>query len=115
MMKAGLPGVTPMPRTIELDEEQARELEQLAARQRRTVDALVRQAVDGYLAQRQREEAARRADFEAVVASFREGVPPDMSPEEIEAEISAAWSEYRAERAAQLASDASGAADTRGR
>ncbi|MCC7104934.1 MAG: ribbon-helix-helix protein, CopG family, partial [Chloroflexi bacterium] len=89
--------------TIELDELRLRALEQFAAAERRSVEDLVRQAIDNYLAQRERDRPELRARLESVVAAFREGVPPDATPEEIEAEITAARAEYRAERTARRA------------
>ena len=92
-----------MQRTIELDEEQVRELERLAAKDRQTVDELVREAVNGYLAQRGRDWTDWNRRFNALVARFREGVPPGITPEEIEADITAARAEVRAEMAAERA------------
>lgn len=89
-----------MPRTIELPEEQAREIEQLAAQEHRSFEELVQLALGDYLARRKRERSDWDRRLDEAVASIREGVPPDMTPEEIEAEIPANWEEYRAERAA---------------
>jgi predicted transcriptional regulator len=100
-----------MHRTVEIDEEQVKELEQLAARQHRTVDELVRQAVDGYLAQQQRDWSDWNERFDAFVTRVRSRIPAHLTPEEIEADITAARAEYRAEQAARRAgggSDASG-------
>jgi lipase chaperone LimK len=102
-----------MQRAIELDEEQVRKLEQLAARQRRSVDELVRQAVDGYLAQQQRDWSEWNEQFNDFVARVRSRIPPDISPEEIEADITAARAEYWAEQAAQRGED--GGPDASGR
>jgi Arc/MetJ-type ribon-helix-helix transcriptional regulator len=90
----------PVQRTIEFREDQLRELERLADQERRSLDEVVQLAVGDYLARRRdRDDWAQRLD--EVVARFRAGVPPDLTPEEIEAEITANWEEYRAERAAQ--------------
>jgi predicted transcriptional regulator len=94
-----------MQRTIELDEGQIRDLERLASANRRTVDDLIRFAVSDHLPRRQHNQDACQQRFDAVEASFREGVPADMTPEEIEAEITAARTEHRAEHATQRASN----------
>ena len=90
-------------RTIELDDEQVLALERLAAQERRSVDELVRQAVSGYLAQHPRDWTDWNRRFDDLVARFRAGVPPDVTPEEIEADITAAREEYRAGVRAELA------------
>ena len=92
-----------MQRTIDLPEDQIRELEQLAASERRSLDEVVQFAVGDYLARRRgRTDWAKR--FEEAVERIREGIPPDISPDEIEADVTAAWEEHRAERATQRAS-----------
>jgi predicted transcriptional regulator len=102
-----------MQRTIELPDEQARELERLAAQEHRSFEELVQLALDDYLARRKRDRSDWLRRFDQAVARIREGVPRDLTPEEIEAEISANWEEYRAERAAarragETAADAGG-------
>lgn len=87
-----------MRRMVELDEAQVAELERLAAAEHRSVAELVRQAVAAYLSQRPADHSAAAERLDAVVASFRAGILPDVTPEEIEAEITAARAEYRAER-----------------
>ena len=101
-----------MQRTIELPEEQVRELEQLAAREHRSLDEVVQFAVSDYLARR-RSWADWGRHWNAVVADIRSGMPPDVTPEEIEADITAAFEEVRAERAA--ARRAAESADARAR
>ena len=102
-----------MKRTIHLPQEQVRELERLAADEHRSVDEFVQLALGDYLARRNaRAEWAKRLD--EVVAQFRAGVPTDMTPEEIEAEITANWEEYRAERSSSGGAVGT-AADARGR
>ena len=88
-----------MHRTIELDDEQARKLEQLAARDQRSVDELLHLAITDYLARRGRDWSEWNRRFDAFVEQVRARVPRELSPEEIEAEITANWQEYRAERA----------------
>jgi hypothetical protein len=98
---------------IHLEGEQVRALERLAAEEQRSVDELVRRAVDGYLAQRRRDGDDWGERFDALVARVRAHMPPDVTPEEIEADIGAAREEVRAERAARRA--ASDGADAGGR
>jgi hypothetical protein len=89
-----------MQRTIELPEEQVRELERLAAQEGRGLDDVVQLALGDYLARRKRDRSEWVRRLDDVVARLRAGVPPDMTPEAIEAEITANWEEYRAEPAA---------------
>ena len=89
-----------MQRTIELPEEQVQELERVAANEQRSLDQVVQFAVSDYLARRQsRSEWGRR--LEEAVERIRADIPPDITPDEIEADVTAAWQEYRAERAAK--------------
>ena len=90
-----------MQHTVELSDDQVRELERLAAEQRVSVDALVQRAVGDYLARR-RERAEWGRRWEALVADIRSRMPPDVTPEEIEADITAASEELHAERTAAL-------------
>lgn len=98
---------------VNLDDEQLRALKDLAAEEGSSVAELVRRAVDGYLGQRRRAARAWGERFDTVVARFRAGVPAELTPDEIEAEITAARAEYRAERAA--ARRFGGTADAGGR
>jgi hypothetical protein len=82
--------------TVDLDEEQFRELERLALREAEPVQVLVRRAVDRYLAARSDDWGAR---FDALVARVQERIPDDLTPDDIEADITAARAEVRAERA----------------
>jgi Arc/MetJ-type ribon-helix-helix transcriptional regulator len=85
-----------MQRTIDLTDEQLRELEQVAAREHRSVDDVLQRAVGDYLARRHGDWADWNRRFDAVVARFRAEVPEDLTPEQIEAEITANWREHRA-------------------
>jgi hypothetical protein len=98
--------------TIELAEAQAAMLHVLALKDRRTLADLVYEALAEYLVRRGMDPAERvieprreipdeewRSSFQAVVERIRARVPKDWSPEEIEAEITAAWEEVRQERA----------------
>ena len=102
-----------MQRTIELPDEQARELERLAAQAHLSLEELVQLALGEYLARRKRDRSDWLRHFDEAVWRIREGVPPDLTPDAIEAEISTNWEEYRAERAAtrrasETAADAGG-------
>jgi predicted transcriptional regulator len=94
-----------MQHTIELPDEQARELEHLAAQEHRSFEELVQLALGDYLARRKRDRSDWVRRFDQTVMRIRQGVPPDLTPEEIEAEISTNWDEYRAERAARRANE----------
>jgi predicted transcriptional regulator len=89
-----------MQRSIELSDDQLRALERLAAKERRSVDELVQLAVGDYLARRRRDWSEWGRRWDAVVADIQSGMPPDVTPEEIEADITAAFEEVRTERAA---------------
>jgi ribbon-helix-helix CopG family protein len=82
--------------TVELEDEQLRELERLAAHQSAPVDELVRRAVDQYLAAQSKSWGAR---FDALVVSVQARLPDDLTPDDIEADITTARSEVRAARA----------------
>ena len=100
--------------SVYLDEEQARQLRRLAGENGRSFAAMVREALGEYLERRGAGPIARvtapprqipedewQARWDAVLQRLRAGVPSDMSPEEIEAEITAASEEARQERAAR--------------
>jgi hypothetical protein len=102
---------------IYLDNDLAEPLEQLAAEKRLPVNELIREAIAEYLQHRdvpvtyvQRvfpprvsvDDPEWRAAFDAALERIRAGVPADMTPEEIEAEITAASEEVRQERLARL-------------
>jgi len=83
---------------MELSESQLHELEQLASKNRRSVDELVQLAVGDYLARRgDHSEWAKRLD--QAVTQIRAAMPDDLTPDDIEADITAAWQEHRADRA----------------
>ena len=97
---------------IYLDDDQLRLLRHLAVEQDRSFTALVREALDDYLARQglattprvqgprlERPDAAWRARLDAVLGRLRAHAPSDLTPEEIEAEITTAHQEVRQERA----------------
>jgi hypothetical protein len=73
-------------------------LKHLAAEERQSVADLVRQAVDAYLAQRVADDAAWREQFDQLLARIRGRIPSSISPQEIEADITAAHEEVKQER-----------------
>jgi Arc/MetJ-type ribon-helix-helix transcriptional regulator len=89
-----------MQRSIELSESQLHELERLASKERRSVDELVQIAVGDYLARRG-DQSTWSALLDDIVARIREDLPADATPDEIEADVTAAWQEHRAARAAE--------------
>ncbi|MBI4491170.1 MAG: CopG family transcriptional regulator [Chloroflexi bacterium] len=94
---------------IFLDSEQVRALKHLAAEERRSVAELVRRAVDEYLARRFRDGTDWGERFDQLVARIQQRIPVEVTPEEIEADITAAREEVRqAHRAAGAAADARG-------
>jgi predicted transcriptional regulator len=87
-----------MQRSIELRDEQLQALQRLAAVERRSVGELVQRAVSDYLARR-REWSEWGCRWDALVEDVQSRMPTDVTPEEIEADITAARDELRAERA----------------
>ena len=100
--------------TVAVDKEQARRLRYLALRKGSSFEKVVEQALEEYLRrhglepgfgveERESElpEAEWQARFDAVLGRLRAGAPPSISPEEIEAEITAAREEARRELAAR--------------
>ena len=93
---------------IYLQEDQSRLLRHLAIEEGRSFTDVVREALEEYLARRgltvrpsvavtppEMPDDEWRARFDAVLARIRSRVPPDMTPDEIEAEITAASEEVR--------------------
>jgi hypothetical protein len=79
---------------IYLEDEQLSALRHLAAARGSSVATLVRDAVDGYIEREVgREEVV--AQFEDAIARVRSRIPATFEPDEIEAEITAAWDEHR--------------------
>ena len=99
--------------SISLDEEQVRALRDLSTKEGRSLTDVVREALDEYLVRRRGHSLPRvigrrqhipegewRARFDAALERIRASIPPDLDPEEIEAELTAARAEVRRERAA---------------
>jgi len=87
-----------MQHTVQLPDEQVRELERLAAQERRSLDELVQLALGDYIARRTADRAESAQRFREVVGRIQARIPPDIPPEEVEADITAAFEEARAER-----------------
>ena len=92
-----------MQHAVELDDEQVRALERLAVADRRSIDELIQQAIEGYLAQRRQDWSDWGDRFDALVARVQAHLPPDATPAEVEADITAARAEVRAARSARRA------------
>jgi hypothetical protein len=84
-----------------LDEDTFRNLERVAAAEHRPIDDVVRDAVRSYLAQRTVTDDEWRARFEALVERIQSRIPPDVTPEQIEADVAAAVAEVRQARRAR--------------
>ncbi len=100
--------------SVDLDEEQFRLLHDLSIAEGRPAADVVREALNEYLARRRPAVERRaigprreipddewRSGFEEVLQRIRAGVDPSWTPEEIEADITAAREEVRQERAAR--------------
>jgi Arc/MetJ-type ribon-helix-helix transcriptional regulator len=85
---------------IYLEDDQLRLLKHLAAEQRQSVADLVRRAVDLYLSQRLADDADWRVRLDQLVARIQARVPQEVSPDEIEADITAAQAEVKQARRA---------------
>lgn len=85
---------------VYLDEDQLHALKHLAAAQNRSVAAVVRQAVNVYLAEQFVEDAEWLERFDSLVERIQSRIPPDITPEEIEADITVVSEERRRERIA---------------
>ncbi len=78
---------------IYLDAEQIRALKHIAAEDRCSVAELVRRAVDSYIAIRLSDDTGWRERLDEFLARLRAGLPADIPPGEVEADISAAAEE----------------------
>lgn len=85
---------------IYLEERQLRALKHIAAEERQSVADLVRCAVDAYLAKRLAEDAEWRNRLFQLLEDVQSRMPADVTPEEIEADITAARNEVRQEHRA---------------
>ena len=86
--------------TLDLDTVELQALEELAVHDRLSVEDVVTLAVRNYVARRTVDDSEWRRRWDQVIASIRSGVPPDVTPGEIEADVRAARVEYREQRRA---------------
>jgi predicted DNA-binding ribbon-helix-helix protein len=82
---------------VALEDAQYQTLQRIAREDGVSVSDLVQRVIEEYLEQRRR---AALAKLDAAVAELRAHLPTDLTPEEIEAEITAAREEVREERRA---------------
>jgi len=83
---------------VYLSEEQLRLLKHLAAEDRQSVATLVREAVDSYLAERLSHDQMWDQRLTQLLERVRGRIPASASPDEIEADITAARKDARAAR-----------------
>jgi hypothetical protein len=76
-------------------------LERVAAKEGKQVEEVVQLAIHNFLATHADPDPEWRTRFEQVIAQIRRGVPAGLSPEEIEADVTAAREELRRERRAR--------------
>lgn len=94
---------------IYLDDHQLRALKHLAVEEQQSLAAVVRRALDEFLARRFTDQAGWSERFDALVQRIQSRIPAAVTPEQIEADITAARGEVRqAHRAARAASGARG-------
>lgn len=92
---------------IYLDEDQLKALKHLAVEEQQSVALLVRRAVDEFLTRQFAERTDWGDRFDALVQRIRSRVPARLTPEQIEADITAARQEVRqSHRSARAAASA---------
>ena len=97
---------------IYLDEELDRLLRHYAIEQHRSFTDVVRQALEDFVTKEGIRSTSTklqvppspewRTEMETLLAEVRAGIPANVSPEELEADIDAAWDEYRQEQHSPL-------------
>lgn len=80
---------------IYLDDEQLRALKHLAAEEHASVADLVRKAIDAYLVPRFSSRKEWGLRFDDLVERIQRRMPAGVTPDEIEADITAARAEVR--------------------
>lgn len=86
---------------IVLSDHDLRALERAAASEGSTIQDVAQRAIRDYLVAHVAPDPEWRARFERVIAEIRSGIPDDISPEEIEADVTAVREERRRERLAR--------------
>ena len=87
---------------VELTDEQVKELKRLAADNRRSLEEMVQIAVGDYIARRPVDWVEWGRRFDDLVERVQAHMPPDVTSEEIEADITAAVAEVRAEMRGEM-------------
>lgn len=87
--------------TVALEDKDLQTLEKLASRDGRSVEDLIAFAVRDYLARRTMDNAEWQKRWDALIERIHSRIPPDVTPEEIEADIREARREVREERRAR--------------
>jgi hypothetical protein len=85
---------------IYLDENQLQALKRLAVTEDQSVAAVVRDAVDTYLKDRASDDVAWSKELKQLLERVQSRIPPDITPDEIEADITSAREEVRQARRA---------------
>ncbi len=85
---------------IYLDENQLQALKRLAVTEDQSVAAVVRDAVDAYLKDRASDDVAWSKELKQLLERVQSRIPPDITPDEIEADITSAREEVRQARRA---------------
>ena len=87
---------------VQLDEEDVQALERLAARERRSIDTVMAYAMHEFAQQQRQQEREWEEIFDRLLTRLRSRPMPDVSEEEMEADIRAAreevWEERRTHR-----------------
>jgi hypothetical protein len=84
--------------TLVLPEHDLHALKRAAANESVTVEEIAQRAIRSYLATRSTPDPVWQRRFDEVIARIRSGIPPEITPEEIEADVSAARAEVREAR-----------------
>jgi hypothetical protein len=91
----GTDAMPPHRTNIYLEDDQLNTLKVLAAVRGSSVATIVREATDIYLLQCMREDTSWRAEIHNLLDRVHSRIPPSITPEEIETDITAARKEYR--------------------
>jgi hypothetical protein len=86
--------------TLLLKERDLRALMRAAANEGVTIEEIAQRAIHDYLTTRSTPDPEWQRRFDAVIARIQSRIPPEITPDEIEADISAARAEVREARRA---------------
>jgi hypothetical protein len=81
--------------TLELEEHDLRALKRAAANEGATIEEVAQRAIHEYLATRVAPDPEWQRRFDEIIARIQSRIPPEITPEEIEADVSAARAEVR--------------------